>query len=84
MGDSVDNQNFDPPTTPWQMYQTIGKMAGDIRAIKQTMDETVTPKLKEHEDDINKLKSRFVYALTMIGSAIGAVAYLFLNGRGVG
>lgn len=62
----------------------ISEVRGDVRALRQTLDEKVVPKLVEHDRTLEVLRTRFVYALTIIGSSIGAVVYLAFAKGGIG
>jgi len=95
MTDSPYPPGSPPPVTIWEIDRKLGEMAGNVRSIKQTIDESVIPQIqdnkknledykKENDVEVDKLKSRFVYALTIIGSAVGAGVYLFFNPPGGG
>lgn len=78
--------------TTFQLYQKlvdlersqearIAEIRGDMRAVRQTLDESITPTLREHGEELDRLRARFVYALTVIGSGLGAVTFLVLRGK---
>lgn len=70
------------PVTNWDLYKAIKDNDRKLDSLTQTVDEVIKPKLEVHDKDIATLKSRWVYGLTMFGSAIGAVVYLFFRGGG--
>lgn len=92
----MSNGNDASGISNFQLYESINRLRrdmesmvsdvrGDARAIRQTVDEKVVPRLEEHDKELDLLRSRFVYALTIIGSAIGAVMwFLFKGGSPIG
>jgi hypothetical protein len=80
-----------PPESNFALLQAISELdrknearyselRGEIRSVRQTLDESIKPTLMEHESTIEQLRARFVYALTVIGSALGAVVFLYFKG----
>lgn len=79
--------------TTFQLYQKLvdleraqerrmADVSSDIRAVRQTIDENLAPTLVEHEGALEALRARFIYALTIIGSALGAIVFLFFRAGG--
>lgn len=91
-----DNQGGDSSrVTSFQVYERINEMdraqesrhnalASDLRAITQTVNESVIPDVAMHGEEIKGLKARFATSLTMLSGAIGAVVYLYFNSKGSG
>jgi hypothetical protein len=77
MGEQPDT--YGNPPTAWQNFRRLGGIESDVRAIRQTLDEQIIPTQQEMKSEVRQLRARFVYALTMIGSAIGAIVYLVLQ-----
>jgi hypothetical protein len=78
-------------STNWEIYQAINdlrrdseanyaSLRGEVRSVRQTLDESLVPKVNEHGEMIESLRARFVYALTVIGSAVGAIVFLYFRG----
>lgn len=78
--DGEESPPYDRAPSPWAVWMRLGRIESDIRSIKQTQDETVIPELKEQGEELKTLRSRFVYALTIIGTAVGTIAYLVVKG----
>lgn len=49
-------------------------------SIRQTMDEVVRPQLADQHNSIEKLKTRYVYALTIIGTSVTVALGLAVKG----
>ena len=79
--------------TTFQLYERLNELdraqearhnalSSDLRAITQTVNESVIPELAEHGVEIKGLKARFATSLTMLSGAIGAVVYLYFQNKG--
>lgn len=74
------HSDADEMPTPWATFIRLGHIESDVRSLRQTMTDQVLPQITNQADEIRQLRSRFVYALTIIGSSLGAVVYLVMNG----
>lgn len=92
---AANEGNDSSRVTSFQLYERINQMdrdqearhnaiASDLRAITQTVQESVIPTVQSHGKEIQGLKARFATSLTMLSGAIGAVVYLYFNSKGGG
>lgn len=63
-----------------RQVERFHNMSKDVRSVKQTLDETVLPRLVKVEAETETLRSRFSYALYIIGGAIAAGAFVIQRG----
>lgn len=84
MDDGDRNQWYELRRAVSQLERTVeanaSELRGEIRSINIVLSKVVEPTLAEHSNDIDRIKTRFVVGITVMGSALTTLGYLALRG----